>query len=53
MVLQIIFGMTGTPVSMYLRFGRRILIEVLKAEPLAAIKTPSIEMIRPFQEVIR
>ncbi|KAI2492948.1 DDE superfamily endonuclease [Fragilaria crotonensis] len=38
MVLQIIFGMTGTPVGMYLRFGRRILIEVLKAEPRAAIK---------------
>ena len=52
MVLQIIFGMTGTPVSMYLRFGRQILIEVLKAEPLAAIKTPSIEMIRTFQDVI-
>jgi hypothetical protein len=53
MVLQIIFGMTGTPLSTYLRFGRRILIEVLKAEPLAAIKKPSIDMIRTFQEVIR
>ncbi len=35
-VMVIIFGMTGTSVSMYLRFGRRILIEVLKAEPLAS-----------------
>jgi hypothetical protein len=52
-VFQIIFGMTGTPVSMYLRFGRRILNEVLDAEPFAAIKMPSIEMIRTLQEVIR
>ena len=40
-VLQIIFGMTASSVSMYLRFGRRILIEVLKAEPAAAIMIPS------------
>ena len=53
MVLQIIFGMTGTSVSMYLRFGRRILIEVLKAEPRASIKTSSmIEMIHTFQDII-
>jgi hypothetical protein len=39
-VLQLIFGMTATPVSMYLRFGRRILIQVLQSEPDAAIKIP-------------
>jgi hypothetical protein len=33
MVLQMIFGMTANSVSMYLRFGRRILIAVLKKEP--------------------
>ena len=33
MVLQMIFGMTANLVSMYLRFGRRILIAVLKKEP--------------------
>jgi hypothetical protein len=31
-VLQIIFGMTETPVSMYLKFGRRLLIHILKNE---------------------
>jgi len=53
MVMQIIFGMTGTSASKYVRFGRQILIEVIKAEPLAAIKTPSFEMIRTFQDIIR
>jgi hypothetical protein len=52
MVLQIIFGMTATSVSLYLRFGRRILIEALKGEPLAAIKVPSIESIRTYQAAI-
>jgi hypothetical protein len=41
MVLQIIFGMTASSVSMHLHFGRRILIEVLKAEPAAAVMIPS------------
>ncbi|KAI2513810.1 hypothetical protein MHU86_593 [Fragilaria crotonensis] len=54
MVLQItIFGMTATSVSLYLRFGRRILVEVLKNEPLSAIGIPSIENIRTYQAVIR
>ena len=53
MVLQIIFGMTATSVSLYLRFGRRILVEVLKHEPLSAIRIPSIENIRTYQAVIR
>ena len=42
MVLQIIFGMTAVPVSLYLRFSRRILIEVLTKEPDAAIKVPDL-----------
>ena len=53
MVLQLIFGMTGSPVSMYLRFGRRILIQVLKAEPDAAIKIPDDATIRLFQDHVR
>jgi hypothetical protein len=40
-VLEIIFGMTGTPVDRYLIFGRRILLEVLSNEPDAAVKIPS------------
>jgi hypothetical protein len=53
MVLQIIFGMTATMVSLYLRFGRRILVEVLKSEPLAAIRVPNIDDINTYQAAIR
>jgi hypothetical protein len=53
MVLQIIFGMTATSVSLYLRFGRRILVEVLKSEPLAAIRVPKIDDINTYQAAIR
>jgi hypothetical protein len=53
MVLQIIFGMTATSVSLYLRFGQRILIEALKREPLAAIIVPSVESICTYQAAIR
>jgi hypothetical protein len=50
MVLQIIFGMTATSVSLYLWFGRRILIEALKR---AAIMVPSVESICTYQATIR
>ena len=53
MVLQIIFGMTATSVSLYLRFGRRILVEVLKSKPLTAIRVPSIDNINTYQAAIR
>ena len=53
MVLQIIFGMTSTSVSMYLRFGRRILIKVLTNEPSAAIRIPDDNTIRMYQQVIQ
>jgi len=52
MVLQIIFGITGTPVSVYLRFGRRTLIKILKDEPDARILIPGIEKIREYQAAI-
>jgi hypothetical protein len=53
MVLQIIFGMTSTPVSMYLKFGRRILIKVLSKEPSAAIRIPDVDTIMKYQQVIQ
>jgi hypothetical protein len=53
MVLQIIFGMSSTSVLMYLRFGRRILIKVLRNEPNAAIQIPDIDTIRMYQQVIK
>jgi hypothetical protein len=53
MVLQIIFGMTAAvPVSLLLRFLRRILIEVLTKDPDAAIRVPNLETIRGYIDVI-
>ena len=44
--LQMIFGLTQNPVSVYLRFGRRILISLLSSEPDARIKLPDIETLQ-------
>ena len=43
MVLQLIFGLTMSPVAKYLRFARRILVKALKATPLAQICLPTQE----------
>lgn len=46
--LQMLFGMTGTSLSMYLRFSRRILIYVLEQQDDAKIKIPSVDKINEF-----
>ena len=50
--LQLIFGLTETSVSIYLRFGRRLLVNVLSSCPDAAICIPSAEKIKEYQEAI-
>jgi hypothetical protein len=40
------FGLTQNPVSVYLRFGRRILISVLSSKPDAQVKVPDIETLQ-------
>lgn len=50
--LQIIFGMPGTSVSMYLRFGRRLIIRILKDHPDAALQIPSAQKIAEYQAAI-
>jgi len=40
-VLEIIFGMTATPVNMYLIFRQRILLEIVSHEPHSAVNFPS------------
>jgi len=52
MALLMIFGMTGTSVSMYLRFGRRLVIRILSKEPDAAIHIPSAVKIHEYQAAI-
>ena len=48
--LSLIFGVTGSVCAIFIRFGRRILIRTLKRDPRSAIRMPSIDEIRRFQE---
>ena len=52
-VLQIIFGMTMTNLSVYLRFARRIIIKVLRDDPMAAIRLPSSDKIEAYKHAIQ
>ena len=47
-----IFGMTTTSISMYLRFGRRILVHILKDEKSAKVVIPNDQKVERFKEVI-
>ena len=50
--LQLIFGMTCSNLCMYLRFGRRVIVEALKSGALAMIAIPSEEIIASYQEAV-
>jgi hypothetical protein len=51
-VLQMIFGLTMTNLSTYLRFGRRIVIEVLKNDPDATICLPTENEMQQYTQAI-
>ena len=53
MVLQMIFGMVYTAVHIYIRFGRRLLIQILKNDADAAIKMPSNHDVKNYQDAIK
>ena len=53
MALQMSFGMTMTNLHAYLRFGRRIVVEVLKNNEHACIRVPSNEKIQQYTELIK
>ena len=52
MSLQLHFGLSMTNLTMYLRFGRRIVTEVLKDNDYARIAIPSPETIERYQQLI-
>ena len=52
MVLCLLFGITGSVASLFLRFGRRILLKILAKDDQAAIKMPSVDEMASFQEAI-
>ena len=50
--LAVAFGLTGTPVSVYLRFGMRILVTILKVDPKSEVRMPDAAEIALFKEAI-
>mgnify|MGYP006199202059 CR=1 FL=1 len=52
MSLQLVFGMTHTPLGKYLQFARRIILKVLKKHPLAEIKMPTMEKLEEYRQAI-
>ena len=51
-VLQLIFGLTASHLSLWLRFGRRILVRILRDDPLAKVIKPTQDEIRQFEKAI-
>ena len=51
--LQLHFGLSMTNLTTYLRFGRRIVVEVLKNNPLATIAIPSPAKITEYKQIVR
>ena len=50
--LAVAFGLTGTHVSVYLRFGMRILVAILKADLKSEARMPDAAKIALFKEAI-
>ena len=53
-LLQMVFGSTKTPLSLWMRFGRRVLLFNLKSEPNAKVKMPTCPLkIQSYCDAIR
>lgn len=52
MALQLIFGMTMTPVGKYIQFARRILVRVLTSDEMAKISMPTNEKLEEYRSMI-
>ena len=48
-VLQLVFGLTYTNLSVYLRFGCRLIVETFHDDPLARVSIPSTETINEYK----
>ena len=51
-MLSCLFGITGTAVSIYVRFARSIVIHLLSDHPLAKIALPTNEKVAEYKQVI-
>jgi len=52
MVLQLIFGISMSPLSKYLQYARRIIIKLLKNDSLAKIPLPAYDKLQEYQKPI-
>ena len=52
MVLCLIFCITGSVCSLFIRFGRRLLLKALARDPKAAVKMPGYEEVEEFKMAI-
>ena len=49
-MLQLVFGLTYTNLSVYLRFGMWLFVKMFRDNPLARVNIPSAEEIESFKE---
>ncbi len=47
-ILQLVFGLTYANLSVYLRFGIRLIVEIFRDDPLARVSLPSAEDIPTY-----
>lgn len=52
-VLSALFGLTHTPVSMWLKFGRRVLLFCIKNHAAARVRMPTPEKVAEYKAMIR
>ena len=50
MVLCLMFGIKGSVCSLFLRSGRRIFLQKLSTDDMAAVRMPSGEEVKGFQQ---
>jgi hypothetical protein len=48
-VLQLVFGLTYSNLSVYLRFGIRLIVEIFHDDPMARVSLPSTEEIEEYK----
>ena len=48
-ILQLVFGLTYTNLSVYLRFGIRLIVEIFRDDPLARVCIPSNDVIETYK----
>ena len=51
-ILSCQFGITGTPISVWVRFGMRMLVHILKQLPDSYVRLPTAEKVQEYKDAI-